>query len=196
MPRAYRLPAWLLLATVCALAAATPRASADGLSLDGARSRADFSVKVMWLVRVRGYFSAVRGAVDIDRVRDLAVVDARIEASAVRMNVRGYEDWVKSPEFFDAVRHPDIQFSSDAIPLQRLHSGGELPGQLTIRGIQRAVNFTLAAATCANPGRACAIVASGTIHRSRFGMRSRLGTLSDKVELRFSVFMGDPAPAS
>lgn len=161
----------------------------DSIELDSARSRADFRVKVIWLVGIHGSFGSVHGSVDIDHFRSQAIVDARIDANSVRMNVRGYENWVKSPEFFDARAHPQIHFVSEPFPLQRLHNGGELPGTLTLRGVSQPVRFELAPATCARPGYDCAIEAAATISRVSFGMRSRLGTLSEKVELGLSVYL-------
>ncbi|WP_379988746.1 YceI family protein [Dokdonella soli] len=177
-----------LAATLLVAHLACADAPHDIVELDSPRSHATFRVKVMWLIGIRGEFSAVQGNVDIDRFRSQAVVDARIDADSVRMNVRGYEDWVKSAEFFDASVHPEIRFVSDPFPLQRLRNGGELPGTLTLRGVSQPVRFMLEPATCAQPGHDCPIVATGMISRSPFGMRSRLGTLSDKVELDFSVF--------
>jgi polyisoprenoid-binding protein YceI len=179
----------LLAAALLIVILAQPSAHAgDRVELDSARSRAEFRVKAMWLIGIHGYFGTVHGSVDIDAFRSQAVVEARIAAASVHMNVRGYEDWVKSREFFDAAAHPEIRFVSEPFPLQRLRKGGELPGTLTLRGVSRPVSFELAATTCAQPGYDCAIVASGTISRSPFGMRSRLGTLSDTVELGFSVY--------
>lgn len=180
--------AWLVAVAAAARAA-------DRIELDGTRSRAEFRVKVVWLVGVRGRFESVHGSVEVDRFRSQAVVDARIDIDSVRMNARGYENWVKSPEFFDAGEHPQIHFVSEPFPLLRLAKGGELPGELTVRGISRPVTLTLEAATCARPGYDCAIVASGIIHRSMFGMRSRLGSLSDKVELGLSVY-AEPSAAT
>ena len=182
------LAAALLIAhLVCAGAHA-----GDSVELDSTRSRADFRVKVIWLVGIHGSFGSVHGDVTIDPFRSEAIVDARIDANSVHMHVRGYEDWVKSPEFFDAKAHPQIRFVSEPFPLQRLHNGGELPGTLTLRGVSQAVRFELAPATCARPGYDCAIAAAATISRVPFGMRSRLGTLSEKVDLGLSVYL---APA-
>ncbi len=178
---------WALAATWLATSISEARAD-DRIELDGARSRAEFRVKVVWLVSVRGRFESVHGSVDVDRFRSQAVVDASIAVDSVRMNARGYENWVKSPEFFDAKAHPQIHFVSEPFPLQRLEKGGDLPGWLTLRGVSQPVALKLEPATCARPGYDCAIVASGVISRSPFGMRSRLGTLSDKVELGFSVY--------
>lgn len=179
-------PGAFLAAALCC-AAALP-AGAEPIALDASRSRAEFRVRVMWLVNVRGTFEGVHGTVEVDRFRNRAVVDARIDAASVRMAAHGYEDWVKSREFFDATAHPQIRFESAPFPLVRLRVGGELPGTLTLRGISQPVAFTLAPAGCDLPGEACPIVANGVLRRSLFGMRSRLGTLSDKVELGLAIY--------
>ena len=166
------------------------------IPLDGARSDAQFRVKAAWLLGVRGNFTSVGGQLAVDRSNGMVVVDARIQAKAVRMNLRGYEDWVKSSEFFDVVRHPEIRFVSNPFPIQRLQEGGALPGTLTLRGVSAPVQFRLDAANCEQPGYACAIVASATIRRSEFGMRSRLGTLSDKVQLSFDAYLEPAAKPS
>ena len=158
------------------------------MQLDGTRSNATFGVKVMWLVGVHGRFGKVSGVVDIDRFRSLATVDARIDANAVEMSTKGYADWVKSPEFFDVAKYPEIRFVSESFPLQRLKRGGQLSGTLTIRDTSQPVTFDLLAAECDKPAYDCPIVVSGSIRRSAFGMRSRRGALSDKVDLHFEVF--------
>jgi len=142
----------------------------------------------VWLVSVRGRVGKVQGTVDVDRFRNFASVDARIDANAVEMGSKNYEEWVKSDEFFDVAEHPEIRFVSESFPLQRLRKGGQLSGTLTIRGVAQAATFDLAAATCDHPAYDCPIIVTGSIRRSTFGMRSRRGALSDKVDLRFEVF--------
>jgi polyisoprenoid-binding protein YceI len=160
----------------------------DHVELDSARSQASFGVKVMWLLGVHGRFGKVQGLVDVDRFRNFATVDARIDANAVEMGTKSYEDWVKSGEFFDVAHYPEIHFLSESFPLQRLRRGGQLSGTLTIRGTSQPVTFGLEPAECDHPAYDCPIVVSGSIRRSAFGMRSRRGALSDKVELHFEVF--------
>lgn len=183
----------LIAAALLSGVARADEPSLDHVQLDSARSNAAFSVKVMWLIAVHGHFGKVQGAVDVDRFRNFAVVDAHIDANAVQMSTRSYEDWVKSDEFFDVARYPDIHFVSESFPLQRLRRGGQLSGTLTIRGIDQPTTFDLEPATCDQPAYQCPIVVSGSIRRSAFGMRSRRGALSDKVELHFEVF-AVPAP--
>jgi len=160
----------------------------DHVELDSVRSHATFSVKVMWLITVHGRFGKVHGTVDVDRFRNFAVVDARIDADAVEMSTKSYEDWVKSDEFFDVAKYPEIRFVSESFPLQRLRKGGQLSGTLTIRDTALPTTFDLEPAPCEHPAYECPIVVSGSIRRSAFGMRSRRGALSDKVDLHFEVF--------
>ena len=160
----------------------------EHVQLDSTRSSATFGVKVMWLVSVHGRFGKVQGVVDVDRFRNFATVDARIDANAVEMGNPSYADWVKSDEFFDVAHYPEIRFLSESFPLQRLRRGGLLSGTLTIRDASQPVTFNLEAAECDHPAYDCPIIVSGSIRRSAFGMRSRRGALSDKVDLHFEVF--------
>jgi polyisoprenoid-binding protein YceI len=181
-------PALCLAAFVFARVAQAEETHPDRVELDTARSHATFGVKVMWLVGVHGRFGKVSGVVDVDRFRNLATVDARIDANAVEMSTKSYEDWVKSDEFFDVAKYPEIHFVSESFPLQRLKRGGQLSGTLTIRDTSQPVTFDLEPAECDKPAYDCAIAVSGAIRRSAFGMRSRRGALSDKVDLHFEVF--------
>lgn len=179
--------AGLLLMAASVPAAELPRA--ETMQLDSARSSAAFSVKVLWMIPVDGLFGNVRGTVVVDRFRSQARVDATIDADGVTMRRSNYESWVKSPEFFDAGNHPEIRFESETFPLSRLRTGGDLPGSLTMRGNKHPVLFQLLPSNCERPAIDCPAEASGTVRRSEFGMRSRRATLSDKVELSFSIHM-------
>ncbi len=177
-------------ALVVALQPAAGRAEEriEHLAFDSAKSWVDFEVKVLWLVGVHGRFGSVRGTISVDHFRSAATVEAQIDANVVSMRSRNHEEWVKSPEFFDAQHYPQIVFVSDAIPLKRLQSGGEITGMLTLRGVTKPVRLDLIKPDCpAASGDNCPVEAEGSIRRSDFGMSSRRGTLSDKVDLSFSI---------
>jgi len=170
------------------------------LTLDPKRSAAEFEVKVLWLIGVHGRFGQVAGTITVDREHASVVADARIDVGTITMRNHTYEDWVKSAEFFDAAKFPQIHFVSDAVPQDRLRSGGQIAGTLTVRGIDRRIVLDVEPSACPDAvARSCAVEASGSIQRSEFGMRSRRGTLSDKVEMAFSIYLspdgGDGAAA-
>jgi len=178
----------LLIAAVLGARCAAAEESIDRIELDSTRSQAQFGVKVMWLLSIHGRFGKVHGTVEIDRFRNQAIVDARIDANAVEMSNDSYENWVKSDEFFDVSHHPEIRFVSEAFPLQRLRKNDDLADILTIRDVEQPTRLELQASECEKPAYDCAIVVDDAIRRSDFGMRSRHGTLSDKVDLHFEVF--------
>jgi polyisoprenoid-binding protein YceI len=185
------------LAAVNAVAAAS--VESEILSLDPVRSHAGFEVKVMWLIGVHGDFGALHGTLAIDHFRNTAVVDASIDANDVHMRSRNYETWARSNEFFDSKHYPQIHFVSEPFALPRLVNGGDIDGSLTLRGIHRRVRFAIEPSTCRDMlAGACPTEAAGTIQRSDFGMRSRRGTLADKVELRLSIYVpqvpAEPTP--
>jgi len=187
--RALRLSVLLALARLAG--AAQP--DGDTLTFDATKSHAEFGVRVMWLIPVHGRFDTVHGTIHIDRFRGSAQVEALIDAGDVHMHSRGDEAWVKSAEFFDVQHFPQIQFVSEAFSLERLKKGGEIDGLLTIRGITRPARFEIDTSACPDAvARECATEAAGTIRRSDFGMRSRRGALSDKVDLSFSIHVLPP----
>lgn len=165
-----------------------PAAHGAPVALDPAQSAADFEIRAMWMFDVAGRFGAVTGSVDIDHDARTARVHARIDVRGVAMRRESYEDWVKSAEFFDAARYPFVEFVSEPFPLATLDLGGDILGNLTLRGVTRPMSLRLRPSQC--PGEAalrCPVVADGSLQRSEFGMRTRRATLADRVRLHFSV---------
>jgi len=183
---------WLVNVVAALALGAGVRAGAaedtDKLLIDRSQSRAEFSVRVMWLIPVHGRFTSVHGTISVDRFRSTARVEALIDVADVHMRTRGDEAWVKSAEFFDVQHFPQIQFVSEPFALARLDKGGDVAGVLTIRGVSRPARFEVQPSECrVTSGGECPVEAEGTIRRSEFGMRSRRGALSDKVDLSFSI---------
>lgn len=184
-----------LLLILSLLARSGHAQTAQAFALDAARSHAMFEVKVLYLIGLHGEFGSVRGTLSVDREHDVVVVDATIDTNAVHMRNHVYEHWVKSAEFFDATHFPQIHFISAEFPLERLTRGGQVTGTLTVRGVSKSALFQIDPEVCADPLLgACPLAATGTIRRSEFGMRSRRGTLADKVDLRLSVFLHPASP--
>lgn len=161
----------------------TSAARATDFRIDATRSHAVFSVRLLWLHTINGRFTQIAGTVKVDP-QGLSTVDASIAVDSIAMESERFRRWVLAPEFFDAARYPTIRFLSDPVPYARLSSGGVLNGQLTLRGVTRAVRFELLPAGCSPANtQNCLIEARGSISRSAFGMSGRRGTLSDQVQL-------------
>jgi polyisoprenoid-binding protein YceI len=169
-------------------------ADEPGLRIDTAKSLAGFSVRAAWVKRIEGRFAHIEGVVRPEAA-DRFVLEVRIASGSVLMERSSHEDWARSADFFDAARHPWIEFRAAGLPGALLRTGGPIEGVLTLRGISRPVSFELLPADCAEPGLQCPVQARGEVNRSEFGMTARRVFVSDRVKLSFDVRLRAPEPA-
>src|SRR5262245_19343223 len=108
-------------------------------NIDPAHSGINFSVRHMVVSKVRGHFGKFSGALAIDDA-DLtrSNVDVTIDASSIDTGTAQRDAHLRSPDFLDVERYPEIRFLST-----RLHKLGDdlyhVAGELTIRGVTRQV---------------------------------------------------------
>jgi polyisoprenoid-binding protein YceI len=176
------------------LLAGTAAAGAETLRIDPADSRAAFEVRVLLVKRIDGRFARVEGTIERDRAAGRFSVDVRVAADSVQMDKPSHADWARSADFFDTARHPWIRFRAVGLPESLLQDGGEIDGELALRGITRPVRFTLVASECPRPGVDCAVRAEGSVQRGDFGMDARRFVLGDRVQLDFAIRVQAPEP--
>ena len=160
------------------------------LVVDSAESKVHFDIGVLMVLRRSGTFSALEGSVQMDAAGRLANILIRIPTRSVRMRDPDQAALLLSPDFFDADAHPWIEFRSDSLPLESTKSR-QVPGTLSIRGVERPVVFSVQADSCFDgPGlRRCHVRVEGTVKRSSFGMVGYKRTLADQVRLRIDVVL-------
>jgi polyisoprenoid-binding protein YceI len=167
----------LLLVTALACAA----------ELDPVASQIGFTLRTRWGQALHGRFAEARGEVaELPDGRH----QVRLQLSARSVEILDHPSYTRLTRgdgFFDAAQYPQVEFVSDAYSPQLLHSGGALPGVLTIRDVRRREVFTISPATCARPARDCDVIANGSIHRADFGMDRWTFALSDKVVFSLRV---------
>ena len=98
---------------------------------------AEFSVRHMMVTQVRGHFKDVHGALEFDPASPAASwVEAMIDASGLWSGEADRDAHLKSPDFLDVERFPEITFRGSRV---RLAGADEavVTGDLTIRGITR-----------------------------------------------------------
>ncbi|WP_460814940.1 YceI family protein [Luteimonas pelagia] len=185
----------LLAAGVLALAAArADAATAEAIAFDPARSHIGFSLRTRWGQRLDGRFPAFEGDVrpvggELRRVR--------IALDVASMQIEGYPRYAafaRGEGFFDAARHPRIEFESRPYPRALLRDGGELRGRLRMRGVERDTIFAIAPSTCADPGLGCDVVAEGVVDRTHFGMDRWRVALGDRVRFHLRIRLVDDGP--
>lgn len=114
--------------------------SAGKWTLDASHSEAMFSVRHAGISRVRGTFEEFSGTATFTDDLNGSVVEATVQADSVDTRNEGRDEHLRSEDFFDAANHPQLKFES----LEVANFDGEsfdLNGNLTIRGVTKAVNF-------------------------------------------------------
>ena len=134
----------LLLAAV--LAANSLALAADTYAIDGAHTSANFAVKHLGLSTVHGRFTEVRGTILFDdKAPENSSVTAVIKTASVNTDNSMRDNDLRSDNFFNAARYPEIRFQSTSIRKAGADKYVAL-GKLTIRDVTRDVEipFTLA----------------------------------------------------
>ncbi len=153
--------------------------------IDRSATKITFTLKTHWGQTLHGRFPEYDGEVaTLDDGR--RQVRFRLSTRAVEIvDYPRYTRLTRGAGFFDARRHPQLEFVSAPYAESLLREGGALSGTLSIRGVQRQEMFTIDPAGCARPGRDCDVVANGSIRRSDYGIDRWSIALSDEV--RFSL---------
>jgi len=153
---------------------ATTPASTTTWNVDPIHSVAEFRVKHMMIANVRGHFTGITGKLTYNPA-DLAksTVEASIDAATIDTRDPQRDTHLKSPDFFDAEKYPQLTFMSSRT-IRR--SDGEIvvSGPLTIHGVSKEVEFVLEGPTppVKDPWGNTRIGVSATtkINRTDFGL--------------------------
>jgi polyisoprenoid-binding protein YceI len=161
-----------------------PSVRAEGprvLLLDTQHSRIGFEVRTRFGQRIEGVFPQFEGRIEV-------LSDGRHQVH-LKMFTRSveipgkarYTGWMRGEEFFDAGRHPMVEFDSLPYWPDTVAEGGDIEGRLTLRGVSHPESLRVEKAQCARPGYDCDVVSRGTVQRGRYGMDSWQLALSDRV---------------
>ena len=160
--------------TVSAFVLTAGLLSAANYSIDSAHSAAQFKVRHLMVSNVRGDFSKLAGVLEFDP-NNLAKsrVEATIDVSTVTTREPDRDKHLKSPDFFDAAKFPQMTFKSKKFTSAGANSYHVL-GDLTIRGVTKEVTFNVDSVTPETKGmmgetRIGAQV-SGKVNRKDFGV--------------------------
>jgi polyisoprenoid-binding protein YceI len=105
---------------------------------DQARSTIGFAVH-QFLGTTHGKFTNFEGKIDIDRDQpENSSVTARIDVRSINTGIKRRDDHLRSPEFFNAEKYPEITFKSRRVKRSGAQSG-DIIGDLTMHGVTRPV---------------------------------------------------------
>jgi polyisoprenoid-binding protein YceI len=123
-------------AVVVALAFAGAVASAAEYQVDPVHSTVGFAIKHLGLSEVRGVFSNFTGKINYDPAKPEEFKAAgTVEVASINTGNKMRDDHLRSPEFFDAAKLPEIKFTTTGIKKE----DGEwvVTGQFTLHGVTK-----------------------------------------------------------
>ncbi|MBI5178571.1 MAG: polyisoprenoid-binding protein [Nitrospinae bacterium] len=141
-------------------------------AVDKAHSNVGFSVKHMVISNVKGNFGDFAGTFSFDeKSKALTAANAVIKVASVNTNEPKRDDHLRSPDFFDAQKFPEMSF----VMKKAAATGDKLrvTGDLTIRGVTKEVTLEgefLGAVKDPWGNQRAGFTASGTINRNDFGV--------------------------
>lgn len=187
--RAFAGLCWLLAFGVAS--AAVP----SDLRIDTTHTRLGFNIETRWGQTLDGRFPQYEGEI-VPLSEGRHRVQLRLAAGAVEIeDSPRYSRFARGSRFFDAERHPLIEFISEPYDEALLRDGGELGGRLTIRGVTRREVFTIAPSTCARPGHDCDVVARGSVRRENYGINGFGLAIHNRVYFSLNLRVRAEPPA-
>jgi len=145
---------------------------ADTYNLDKAHTQISFTVSHLVISHVSGAFRDFNGIINYDP-SDVtkSTVDVHIMASSVNTGDDKRDGHLKSPDFFDVQKFPELTFKSTKI--EKKGDGFIAYGPLTIHGVSKDVElpFTIAGTIKDGMGKTHLVARSSlTINRKDYGL--------------------------
>lgn len=126
--------------TLIALLIAVGFAFSADYQVDPNHSTVQFSAKHLLISTVTGKFKEFSGTISYDD-KDVtkSSVNGTIKVASIDTGVADRDNHLKSGDFFDAEKNPDITFKSTKV--EKSGDGVMVTGDLTIRGVTKEVKF-------------------------------------------------------
>jgi polyisoprenoid-binding protein YceI len=123
-------------------------AANETYQFDQGRSSIGFRVH-QFLGTTNGKFTRFSGSIDLDRQHpENSSVSARIQVSSIDTRIKKRDDHLRSPEFFNVAKFPEITFKSRSVKQTGPQSGGgDIVGDLTMHGVTKPITLHVKLAT-------------------------------------------------
>jgi polyisoprenoid-binding protein YceI len=164
--------------------------------IDSAHSVAQFSVRHLMVSNVRGDFTKLSGSLAYDASNPAnSSLEARAEVASINTRDEQRDAHLKSPDFFDAEKFPELTFRSKQVAQDG--DGLRVTGDLTIHGVTREVTLTVEGPTpeVKDPwgGYRIGATAETKIRRKDFGMTFNMAleaggvVVGDEVKISIEI---------
>ena len=141
--------------------------------IDPSHSQVTFSVKHMMVSTVRGRLGKLTGRLELDpKAPEKADFEVTVDVAGVDTGDPKRDAHLRSADFFDAEKHPEIVFKSNAI-FPKGEGRYTASGDLTIKGVTRPASFEIelvGVGVDAQGGQHLGAIATTSVDRTGFGL--------------------------
>jgi len=172
------------------LAGTSARAQTSSWVIDPAHSSVGFEIRHLGVSNVHGSISGLKGTVTLNE-KDItkSSVEATIDTTTVSTNNDARDKHLKSPDFFDVAKYPQITFKSTSLT----NTGGKLQliGDLTLTGTTKSVTLDLdgpAPPQTSKDGKTrSGFSATGSLKRSDFTVGTKFPSAMIGDDVKFTI---------
>ncbi|ASM36574.1 YceI family protein [Campylobacter sputorum] len=180
----------MLLAFITTAFFASSALFAAQYSLDNAHTSVGFKIKHMQISNVKGDFTDFNALIDFDESKKQPLkMDAVIKITSIDTGTQKRDDHLRSAEYFDAKKFPDMKF----VMKEFIADGsdeGKIKGDLTIKNITKPVtlDYEFGGITKDSNGKnKIGFSLEGKIDRTEFGVGEKSVMLGDEVKIQVEV---------
>jgi polyisoprenoid-binding protein YceI len=154
--------------------------TAGTYEIDPARSSIEFATRAIFgMSRVKGSFALAGGRVVVSEGTDKSSLEAKALATSFKTATKKRDHHVKSADFLDAEKYPEIRFQSSAV-LQR-HGDWIVRGEITARGVSAPIDLVVVQTE--DEGNSVTWRATGRVDRYAHGITKAKGMAARYVYL-------------
>jgi polyisoprenoid-binding protein YceI len=180
----------------------SPALAGETFVVDTPHSEAAFQVR-HFVTKVRGRFNDFTGTINVDRANPTASsVELKINTASLDTAHPGRDKHLRSADFFDVEKFPEITFRSTKI-VPRGQNQYEVTGNFTMHGVTREITVPVSflGFMGSGPGEKAGFSADFTLNRKDYGIvwnraLDAGGTvLGDEVFVSVNIEANPPKPA-
>jgi polyisoprenoid-binding protein YceI len=137
-------------------------------------------------------FCQVSGTLTYDAAQpERSRVEVTIPVAGLRTTVPRQDEHLRSAEFFDAAKFPDIHFQSTKVERGAAVGKLQVTGDLTVHGVSRPVVLDVTVNKVGlhamHNAQAAGFDATAHVNRSEFGIGAYVPAVSDRIDLRITA---------
>jgi polyisoprenoid-binding protein YceI len=146
--------------------------NAEKLVIDKNHSEVGFTIKHLMISNVKGKFATYNANMEFDtKTKKFTKFIATIKATSIDTGIEKRDNHLRSPDFFDVVKYPDITFTMNSYKADG--DEGVLKGELTVHGVTKPIELEVEFnGTVKDPwgGTRAGFTLEGKINRKDFGL--------------------------